>query len=180
MNLVTAPMPRVARAVGILLAFVFAVSLGTVQPARLVAAEPTASPGMVVSPEPTSSADAICQSAEHLQLIIQFLRDTDVSEEGWLPVLVGAIAGLSEARDLIGLVDETYRPLVSDLIVSLENLITTIDALDDMDTAGAKLAAIGQVLTDIGNAMDALSTQLQAGCPHDEPAASPSATTEGG
>jgi hypothetical protein len=125
-------------------------------------------PGAGASLAPTlAPADAVCQSADDLRLIVGFLRDTDPSVDGWVPVLVGVIAGLSEARQLAGSVGETYRPLVDDLIASLEGLRATVDGLGDQGTAGAQLAAIGDAITDIGNAMDSLSLQLQAPCPAD-------------
>ena len=79
-----------------------------------------------------------------------------------------AIAGLSEARQLASFVGETYRPLIDDLIISLEGLRMTLDEVGGEATAGAQLAAVGEAITAIGNAMDALSVQLQTGCPTDE------------
>jgi hypothetical protein len=123
----------------------------------------------VASLEPTlAPAEAACQSASDLRLIIGFLRDTDPSVDGWAPVIVGVIAGLSEARQLAGFAGETYRPLVDDLIISFEGLRMTLDEVGGEATAGAQLAAVGEAITAIGNAMDALSVQLQTGCPIDE------------
>jgi hypothetical protein len=133
----------------------------------LLAAESSPSPAMTMSP-----AEAACDSAEQLGLIIGFLQDTDVAADGWLPVLVGVIAGLSEARQLAGSVADTYRPLVDDLIGSLEGLRATVDELREMDTTGAAIAAVGESITDIGNAMDALTVQLRDPCPSASPAPS--------
>ena len=117
-------------------------------------------------------ADTLCDSAGDLRLIIGFLRDTDPSQDGWPPILVGAIAALSEARHLAGSVGETYRPLVDDLIVSLEGLRSTVEGLEESETLGARIASIGEAITDIGNAMDSLSFQLREPCPSAVPVAS--------
>ena len=126
-------------------------------PAALIAAE--VSPELTIAP-----ADAACESVDDLRLIAEFLVETDVSEDGWLPVMVGAIAGVSEARDLLGHVGDTYRPLVEDLVVSFEGLQAAAQELEEQETAGAKLATIGESITGIGDSMDALSVQLRAGC----------------
>jgi hypothetical protein len=113
----------------------------------------------------------------NLRLIIQFLRDTDVAEDGWVPVFVGTIAALSEARQLAGSLDQTYRPLVDDLIGTLEGLRSTIADLDELETVGTQVAVIGEAITDVGHALDALSVQLRAPCPTGAPeaAATPAA-----
>jgi hypothetical protein len=110
-------------------------------------------------------SQALCESADDLRLIVEFLRGTDVDEDGWLPILVGAIAGLAEGRTLAGLAGETYRPLVDDLIVAFQALRSAVDGLDGSETAGAWVAAVGEAITEIGNAMDALSTELRTPCP---------------
>ena len=122
------------------------------------------------SPEPSASptsAEAACQSASDLEIILGFVRDSVEAESGLIPVGIGAVAALSEARTLVELVGETYRPLVEDLIVSLQDLRATIGDLDTLDTAGAKLAVVGETIVDIGNAMDAVSMQLRTGCPEE-------------
>jgi hypothetical protein len=144
-------------------------------PAGLLAAEPTPgeSPAAVGSPAtvPTlAPADAFCESVDDLRFIVTFLRDTDASEDGWLPIFVGATAAISEARQLAGAADDTYRPLVEDMVGSLEGVRSTAADLGELGTAGAKIAAIGQAITDIGNAMDALSVQLREPCPSAAPA----------
>lgn len=127
----------------------------------------------MASPDTVASdGKALCESADDLRLIIGFLSETSISEDGVIPVVVGVIAGLSEARTLVGLVDATYRPLVEDLITSLEELGATIDGLGDAATLGAEIASVGEAITDVGEAMDALGLQLRDPCPMEEPAAS--------
>lgn len=133
---------------------------------RASAAEPSAEPGAVVSPVPsTAPAQTMCESASDLGLIIGFLRATSISEDGVVPTVVGAIAGLHEAQQLVGLVDASYRPYVEDLGASLQGLRTTIDELGDQATLGAGIATIGESITVIGESMDALSVALSTPCP---------------
>jgi hypothetical protein len=100
-----------------------------------VAADPSAAPQIAAS-------QAACDSVTDLRLIVGFLRDTDIAVDGWLPVFVGTVAALSEARQLADSLGETYRPLFDDLI---------------------------EAITDIGNAMDAISVQLRTPCPVPSP-----------
>ncbi len=180
MNARTASHSNLARGLGMVLALLFLAALSAASPVGLLAADPSAPAGSAVSPQPTiTPAEAACQSAEDLRLVVDFVRHTDVSQDGWAPVLVGAIAGVSEAHRLAGLLDQTYQPLVSDLITSLEDLRATVDTLDQQGTAGAKLAAVGEAITAVGNAWDALSVQLRSPCPT-QPAASPAASGQGG
>ena len=116
-------------------------------------------------------AELMCESAEDLRMIVGFLRDTDASEDGWLPIFVGAVAALSEARDLAASAGDTYRPSVDELIDALEGLRATAQELGELDTAGARIAAIGESITAIGNAMDALSVGLRTPCPSAGPTA---------
>jgi hypothetical protein len=69
---------------------------------------------------------------------IRFPRDTSLVEDGLLPVLIGTVTALNEARQLVGLVEATYRPLVFDLIASLEGLRVAGDELSDRQTVGAR------------------------------------------
>lgn len=120
------------------------------------------------TPAPVASltpAEAACASADDLRVILDFTRESVESDRGLIPVGIGVIAGLSEARVLAGLVGEVYRPLVADLIVSLQDLRDTIGELDEIDTAGSMVAAVGLALVDIGTAMDELGAQLRTGCP---------------
>ena len=57
--------------------------------------------------------------------------------------------------------------LVSDLTVSLQDIRVTVDGLDDMESTGAQIAAVGETITNIGISMDALGTQLRTSCPND-------------
>lgn len=142
-------------------------------PSGLLAADaspPGASPG---GSEPAAAtplasltpSQAMCASAADMRTIVAFLQGTDVDTEGWVPVFVGVVAGLSEARGLVGLVDETYRPLVDDLVASLQDLLSITDELRELDTLGSKVAVVGEAITQVGNDMDALSVALQAPCP---------------
>jgi hypothetical protein len=143
----------------LVLAFVIAATLSAALPVSLFGADASPSPEVSVSPDV-----AACESAADLQLIVGFLGGLDASEDGWLPVIVGVIGGLSEARTLAGLVGEIYGPLVDDVVGSLEGLRVTAEALADEETAGAKLAAVGESVTEVGNAMDALAVQLRTRC----------------
>jgi hypothetical protein len=126
--------------------------------------------GQDESPAPTASltpAQAACASADDLRVILDFTRESVESDRGLVPVGIGVIAGLSEARNLTGLVGDVYRPLVEDLIVSLQDLRDIIGDLNDIDTVGSKVAAVGEALVDIGDAMDELGAQVRAGCPEE-------------
>lgn len=160
---------RTGRRSSIALGLVMAAILTTASPYPVAAAEssPTAQPAATTAPT-LAPADALCQSADDLRLIVGFLRETDPSEDGWVPVIVGAIAGLSEARQLLALVDETYRPLVDDLATSFRDLRSTVEGLSEQTTAGAGIASLGEAITTVGNAMDALSVQLREPCPASE------------
>jgi hypothetical protein len=148
---------------------VIATSFSATLPSWGMAAESSPVPATMASPEPSlTPALAACESAADLTLIVEFLRGTDVSEDGWLPVFVGAIAGLSEARQLAAVVGDAYRPLVDELIVSLEGLRTTVEEFGDQATIGAGVVAIGEAITGIGIAMDALAAQLATPCPTDD------------
>lgn len=107
----------------------------------------------------------MCQSVADLRLIVEFVRGTDVEVEGWLPVFVGVVAGLSEAQGLVGLVDETYRPLVDDLVGSLQALFAIVDQLRGVETLGSQVAAVGAAITAVGNDLDELTEALQEPCP---------------
>ena len=121
------------------------------------------------SPEPeTDPATAVCESAADLRLVIGFLQDTSISEDGLIPVAVGGIAGVSVARELAAQVGETLSPHVEDVIVSLQGLRDISDEVSDDDTLGARVAILGASIVEIGEAMDALSLQLQERCPTDE------------
>jgi hypothetical protein len=143
-----------------------AAAASAVLPLAAVAADPSPEPTAVSSPGITMpEGETLCQSADDLRLIVGFLREASFSEDGALPFVVGVIAGLSEAQTLAGLANETYGPLVGDLTGALGELRTTVEARGESGTAGAQIAAIGEAITAVGNAMDALSLQLQTPCP---------------
>jgi hypothetical protein len=144
------------------IALALAASLMVALPAGLLAADDVES-----APPSVEPAQAACESAGDLELILGFLQDIDVEDDGWVPVLIGGIAGLSEARTLVGFVGETYQPLLDDLVVSFQEIRVTAEELSEMETTGAQIAAIGETVTEIGISMNALTTQLRANCPTD-------------
>lgn len=115
-----------------------------------------------------STEEAICETADNLRLIVGFLQDTTVSEDGVIPVVVGGIAGFSQARELAGLVGDTLQPLVEDVIVSMQGLRDISDEMSDEQTLGAKVAIIGESVVQVGESMDALGLQLRERCPEAE------------
>ena len=155
------PLARRSRATLLALTLTIASIIGSAVPASVMAQDASAEPE-------TDPASAACDSAADLRLIIGFLQDTSISEDGLIPVAVGGIAGVSVARDLAGQVGETLSPLVEDLIVSLQGLRDISDQVSDDDTLGARMAILGASIVEIGEAMDALSLQLQERCPTDQ------------
>jgi hypothetical protein len=115
-----------------------------------------------------SSDQAICETADNLRLVVGFLQDTSISEDGVIPVVIGGIAGVSQARELADLVGDTLRPLVEDVIVSMQGLRDIGDEMTDEQTLGAKVAVIGESVVEIGESMDALGLQLRERCPDTE------------
>ncbi len=107
----------------------------------------------------------MCQSAADLRLYLGFVRAQTVSEDGLVPILVGVAASIAEADRLLGLVSETYRPLVGELAASLRELGMTTRGIRDEGTIGAGLARLGEAITRVGLAMDALSVALREPCP---------------
>jgi len=162
---------RVTRPSIVLILVVAALAGGVTQP-RVRAADPSAGPVASGSPVATEAPKTMCESASDLRLYIGFLRDQSIKEDGLLPVLVGAVASISEARTLAGLVNETYRPLVDDLVASLEDLQTAVRGFRDQGTVGAGLVQLGEAITGVGTAMDALSGALREPCPVEAPGAS--------
>ena len=124
----------------------------------------------------------MCESAADLRLYIGFLRDQSIRDDV-VPVLVGAAASLYEARTLAGLVSDTYRPLVDDLVRSLSDLVAAVRGFRDQGTVGAGLVQIGEAISGVGTAMDALSVALREPCPVESPGPSvlivPSASPAG-
>ena len=148
-------MTRIGRARVVVVALVLTFAAVPLMASSIEAQDASAAP---------TSAEAACQSVDDLQIIIEFTQDSIEADAGFVPVAVGVIAGLSEARDLTGYVGETYRPLVEDLFLSLQDLRDALGELENLETAGAKLASIGQSVTEIGIAMDALGVQLNTSC----------------
>lgn len=136
---------------------------------------PPASPAASVAPAPT-----LCESASDLALYVRFLGDQSLSEDGIVPILVGVAASIFEAQRLAGLIDATYRPLIAELRAALEELGVTARGIRDGATVGAGIADLGRSITRIGEAMDALGTQLRTRCDLSgtsaSPAPSPAAT----
>lgn len=168
----TAPMSTLTRSSArghwlmMALGLAFVVAAMSLGPSRLVGADASPQPSPDSSPAAAMTpADVGCDSLDDLRLIVEFLQGTDVGEEGWLPVFVGVVAGLSEARQLADALGETYRPLVDDLIAALEGLAAAVSALRESETIGSGIAAVGGAITDVGNAMDALSVQMRTPCP---------------
>jgi len=131
-------------------------------------------PAAEATPATTAEASAVpitktlCESSADLQVDIEFLRSMELSEDGLVTVLIAADTALDEAHLLADLVAEEYRPLATDLALSLEGLRTTVDMLDREETAGASIAAIGESIVEIGEAMDALTLQLREPCPESD------------
>lgn len=137
------------------------------------AADPSMAPPVSGSPTASEAPKTMCESAADLRLYVGFVRDQSIDDAGLLTVLVGAVASLSEARTLAALVGETYRPLVDDLVASLQDLRTTVRAFRDQGTVGAGLVQVGEAVARVGTTMDALSLALHEPCPTDAPVAPP-------
>lgn len=134
---------------------------GLIAPIR--AADP--SPGATAGPAPSEAPPTMCESLADLRLYVGFLRDQSLDEDGLLPILVGTVASLSEARRLAGLVGETYRPLVDDLIEALEGLGSAVRGFGDAGTVGPGLVGVGEAIVSVGTSMDVLSAAIQEPCP---------------
>ena len=147
------------------------------------AADPSAPPLASASPAASEPAEAMCDSVANLRLYVGFVRDQSIKDDGLLPVLVGVVASLSEARTLAGLVRETYRPLVDDLVTSLTDLESAVRSFFDQGTVGAGLVQLGGAITDVGTKLDTLSSAVREPCPGELPAPSqlpaPSASPAG-
>ncbi len=171
MNLSAWSLARIARPSIMSLVVAVATIGGVTQPyarAEDASPVPVASASSVASEAPKT----MCQSVSDLRLYIGFLRDQSIKEDGLLPVLVGAVASLSEARTLAGLVDEQYRPLADELVASLQDLGTAVRGFRGQGTVGAGLVQLGEAIAGVGAKMDTLSTALRAPCPVEEPGAS--------
>jgi hypothetical protein len=157
---------RIPRSLILLITLMIVAAVSGLSATGAGAAEPTGDPAASGSPLPSAAPEVLlCESAADLRLIIGFLQETSISEDGMVPTIVGVIAGLHEARQLVGFVDAAYRPLVEGLVTSLQGLRTTIDGLGDEATLGAGIASIGEAITAIGLAMDELAVALREPCP---------------
>jgi hypothetical protein len=162
---------RVTR-LSIVLLLVAAALAGGMTQSRVRAADPSAAPGASGAPIASPAPKTMCDSVSDLRLYVGFLRDQSIKEDGVLPVLVGAVASLAEARTLLPLVDETYRPLVDALIVSLQDLQTALRGFRDAGSVGSGLVELGESIVGVGTAMDTLSEALREPCPLDAPVGS--------
>jgi hypothetical protein len=138
----------------------------------VLAQDPSVAPGVSMMPAASEPPKTMCESVADLRLYIRFLREQSLEDDGLVPVLVGAVASLAEARTLLGLIDETYRPLVDGLIGSLSALVSSIRELRDQGTLGAGLVQLGEAIVGVGTSMDALSRALREPCPLESPGAS--------
>jgi hypothetical protein len=134
------------------------------------AADPSGAPVAAGSPAASEAPPTMCESLADLRLYVGFLRGQSLSEDGLLPILVGAVASISEARTLAPLVGDTYRPLVEGLLASLQALRSAVRGFGDADTVGTGLVGIGEAIVGIGTTMDALSLALREPCPEASPA----------
>jgi len=128
-------------------------------------AEPAAT---TTEASPTPTAKTMCASGADLAVDVAFLRNVEVSEDGLLSLIVSVDAALGEARTLGPLVVEEYQPLVADVVVSLQELRDIAEKLEELDTLGEGIVAIGEAITEVGVTMDALATQLREPCPEEE------------
>lgn len=136
------------------------------------------------SPAPSAPAPAaseapptMCESLADLRLYVGFLRDQSLGDDGLLPIIVGAAASIAEARTLLPLVSDEYRPLVAALLGSLEDLRSAVRGFGEAGTVGAGLVQVGESIVGIGTSLDALTLALREPCPEASPApvASPAA-----
>lgn len=122
------------------------------------------------APAATDAPPTMCESLADLRLYVGFLRDQSLDEDGLLPILVGAAASIAEARTLLPLVSEEYRPLVESLVGSLEDLRSAVRGFGDAGTVGTGLVQVGESIVSIGTSLDALSLALREPCPEASPA----------
>lgn len=158
---------RPVLAASLALATVFA----TAMPAATLAADASPATSVTASPPPTAAPRTMCESLADLALYVGFVQDQSLDRDGLLPILVGAAASLAEAKALVPLVAETYRPLVEEFVAALGDLVTVARAGRD-GTLGTELARLGEAITRVGVALDALSLALRVPCPDAGPIAS--------
>jgi hypothetical protein len=143
---------------------IFALSACRAIPGELFADEPEVTP----EPTPTPITKSFCESGADLRTDIEFLRAAELSEDGLLPFIVAIDAALGEARTLTTLAGLEYGPLVADVIISLQDLRDIAEEVEAQETLGAGIATIGEAITEVGQSMDTLTTQLREPCPESE------------
>jgi hypothetical protein len=158
---------RIARSAVALVLLLSSVS-SVAAPLGIRAADPSVSPGQAGSPSASVPPQTMCGSLADLRLFVGYLQDQSLSEDGLVPILIGAVATLTEARALVPLVADTYRPLVEELVASVDDLIAVARA-GRAGTLGSEVARLGEAITRVGVAMDALSVALQEPCPSQLP-----------
>jgi hypothetical protein len=133
--------------------------------------------GAPASPAASEAPPTMCESAADLRLYVGFLREQSLGEGDLLPILVGTVASIAEARTLLPLIGAEYRPLVEALLGSLDDLRSSVKGFGAAGTVGSGLVGIGEAIVGIGTSMDALSLALHEPCPEASPApmASPAA-----
>ena len=156
--------PAASRLLAVLLVALFAITACQTASPEDGSAEPAAT----TKPSPTPTAKTMCASGADLAVDVAFLRNVEVSEDGLLSLIVSVDAALGEARTLGPLVVEEYQPLVADVVASLQELRDIAEELEELDTLGEGIVAIGEAITEVGVVMDALATQLREPCPEEE------------
>jgi hypothetical protein len=132
----------------------FALGACTVLPPGLFANSPTAPP----------TPSAVCVSADDLSTSADVLSGLELSEDGLLTIGAQIEVVLADAKELATIVGSELQPLVSDLVVSLEGILGTVEAVQADGTVGSKLEAIGVSLVEIGGAVDALEVRFMDRC----------------
>ena len=155
----------VARLATLMLALLFAAAACRALPTGLMAPGSEASPTMDPGASPSPITKTMCESAADLRVDVDFLRSMEIREDGLVSVLVAVDAALGEARTLTTLVAQEYRPFAADLVLSLVALRLTVTQLDQQETVGASIAAIGEAIVGLGEATDSLERELQDPCP---------------
>jgi hypothetical protein len=120
-----------------------------------------------VEAEPTPISKTLCESRTDLRTDVEFLRSVEVSEDGLLQLIVSVDAALGEARTLAVLAGEEYVPLVTDVVVSLQDVRDIAKELEGQETVGAAIATIGEAIIAVGESMDELEIRLREPCPEE-------------
>ncbi len=152
----------ILKSLALALTLLFVAAACSVLPPGLFAVEPA----VTASPQPPT----VCERGADLRLAIEDLGAVELSETGVLGLLITVEIAVNEARQFGTAVGDEFGPLVADLQTSLQGLQTTLEGMGDEPTLGAKVASVGESITQIGNAMDALAVQLRTPCPSEAPA----------